>query len=167
MARRLLSRFLVRRLLLLAALGIGLGHLEAVATTYMRRLLGWVPPFPDVSPEDLAQLPGWLIHAEQTREVAATIVLLAVACLVGRNFLEKAAAFLAVLGVRQLAYYGALRAMVDWPGSLHATDCLFLVPRPLLTPAWIPILIAVATIVTGIGILLAIDRYSAWSVRES
>lgn len=167
MARRLLSRFTVRRLVLLAALGIGLGHLEAVAAVYVRRLLDWVPTPPNISPEDLAGAPGWLIHTEQTREVGAIIVVFAIACLVGRNFLEKAAAFLLALGVRQIVYYVALRAMIDWPDSLHAVDCLFLVPRPLCAPVWIPVLISLGMAAVAIGVMVAIDRYTAWSVRES
>jgi hypothetical protein len=167
MARRVLSRFMVRRLLLLAALGIGLGHLEAVAAAYMRRLLEWVPAPPEMAAQDVAAMPGWLIHAEQTREVAAIIVVFAVACLVGRNFLEKAAAFFLALGIRQIVRYVALCAMIGWPASLRATDCILLVPRPLCAPVWIPILIAVAMVAAAGGIMVVIDRYPIWAARES
>lgn len=167
MARRVFSRFLVRRLLLLAALGVGVGHIEAVAVVYVRRLLGWVPLPAEVGPESLAGAPGWLIHAEQTREVATLIVLLAVAWVVGRNVLERLGTFLFALGVWKIAHYVSLRVMIDWPESLRTVDRLLLIPHPWYAPVWLPIVCSLAVIAAGTGILLVIDRHIARTARHT
>jgi hypothetical protein len=124
-------------------------------------VLGWVPLPADIGPEDLAQVPAWLLHTEQTREAATIVVLVALAALVGRNFLEKLGTFLLAFGVWDLTYYGALWAMIRWPGSLRTMDCLFLIPQPWYAPVWIPMACALGMVGVGIGLLLAIDRRSA------
>jgi hypothetical protein len=167
MAQRLFSRFLVRRLVLLAAFGIGFGHIEAVVVVYIRRALDWVPLPADTSPDDLASVPGWLIHTEQTREVAAVIVLLALGWLVGRNVLERVATFLFVFGVWGIVRYIALRAMIDWPESLRTMDCLWLIPHPWYAPVWTPILCSLGMIVVAVGMMLAIDQHVARMARDA
>ena len=167
MARRLFSRFLIRRLVLLTAFGIAFGHVEAVAMVYLGRVMGWVRLPADLGPDDLAGLPGWLIHAEQTRAAATIIVLLAVAYLVGRNFLERAATLLFALGVWRIAYYIALRVMTGWPESLRTADRFFLSARPWSAPVWILILGSVAVTAAAIGLMLAIDRHQARVAREA
>ena len=161
MARRLLSKWLVRRLMLLTAFGIGLGHIEAVVVVYIRRVLGWASLPADIGPGNLAGVPGWLIHTEQTREVASIIVLVALAWLVGRNFVERLATFLFAFGVWDITYYVDLRVMIDWPESMRTMDCLFLIPRPWYAPVWLPILASLAMIAVAVSIMLAIEHHRA------
>ena len=167
MARRLFSRFLIRRLVLLTAFGIAFGHVEAVVMVYLGRVMGWVRLPADLGPDDLAGIPGWLIHTEQTRAAATVILLLAVACLVGRNFLERAATLLFALGVWRIAYYIALRVMTGWPESLQTADRFFFTARPWSAPVWIVILCSLAMIGAGIGIMFAVDRHQARVAREA
>ena len=154
-------RPLLAKLALLAALGIALGHIEAVVVVYIRRVLGWVPLPVDIGAADLARVPGWLIHTEQTREVATIVLLFALACLVGRNVVEKIAVFLLAFGTWDIAYYAALRAMIGWPESLRTQDCLFLIPRPWLAPVWLPILCSLGMIALAVAIMLGVEHYTA------
>ena len=155
------GRSLLSRLLLLAAFGIAFGHIEAVVVVYIRRIMDWVPLPSDITADDLAQVPNWLIHTEQTREAATIVLLLALATLVGRNFLERLATFLFAFGAWDLTYYAALKAMIRWPESFTTTDCLFLIPQPWIAPVWIPIVCSLGMVLVATAILLAIDRRSA------
>ena len=161
MALRYTRRPLLARILLLTAFGVAFGHIEAVVVVYIRRVLGWVPLPTDIGADSVAQMPGWLIHTEQTREAATIIVLLAVAALVGRNFLEKLATFLFTFGTWDLTYYGALWAMIRWPETLRTSDCLFLIPQPWVAPVWIPMAVSLGLIAIGVGIMLAVQGWSA------
>ncbi len=161
MALRYSKRPLLGRLLLLAAFGIAFGHIEAVVVVYIRRVMGWVPLPPDIGPDALARMPGWLIHTEQTREAATIILLLSVACLAGRIFMERLAVFLFSFGAWDLTYYVSLRVMIGWPESLRTPDCLFLIPKPWLGPVWAPMLISLAMIGLAAAILFAIEKASA------
>jgi len=155
------KRSLLPRLLLLTAFGIAFGHIEAVVVVYIRRIMDWVPLPADIGAGDLAKLPNWLIHTEQTRETATIIVLLALAALVGRNFLEKLATFLFAFGLWDATYYVALRAMIGWPESFTTQDCLFLIPDPWLAPVWLPIVCSLGMMAVGIAIMVAVERRSA------
>jgi len=152
---------LLGRLLALAALGIAFGHIEAVVVVYIRRIMDWVPLPADLTAESIAEIPNWLIHTEQTREAATLVLLLALATLVGRNFLEKLATFLFAFGVWDLTYYAALKAMIRWPESLATSDCLFLIPEPWIAPVWLPMVCSLGMIGVAIGLFVAIDRRSA------
>jgi hypothetical protein len=109
----------------------------------------------------VAKMPNWLLHTEQTREVATIIVLLALATLVGRNFLERVATFLLAFGVSDIAYYVALKAMAGWPESFTTMDCLLLIPHPWLAPVWIPLACAAGMVAVAMGTLYAIEAHSA------
>lgn len=157
-------RLVLHRLLLLGAFGVAFGHIEAVVVVYIRRIMDWVPLPADITADDLSQVPAWLIHTEQTREAATIILLLAFATLVGRNFLEKVATFLAAFGVWDVTYYVALKLMIGWPESLGTLDCLFLIPQPWIAPVWLPVLCSLGMIVVGAGVMYAIET---WSERRA
>lgn len=154
-------RSLLPRLLALAAFGVAFGHIEAVVVVYIRRIMDWAPLPADLTAESVAELPNWLVHTEQTREAATLVLLLALATLVGRNFLEKLATFLFAFGVWDLTYYAALKVMIRWPESLMTGDCLFLIPEPWIAPVWLPIVCSSGMIGIAIGLFVAIDRRAA------
>lgn len=149
------------RLVWMAAAGIAFGQIEAVVTVYVRHLMDWVPLPGPLGHELLAELPGWLVVAEQTRQVATLLMLLAIAALTGRIFLEKVATFLFAAGVCGVTYYTALRVMIGWPESLSATDCLVLIPQAWFAPVWLALCIALGMIAVASIITVSIERYSA------
>ncbi|HJN16773.1 MAG TPA: hypothetical protein QGH10_14810 [Armatimonadota bacterium] len=154
-------RTLAGRLVWLTAIGIAFGHIEAACVVYIRHFMDWVPLPGDLGPEMLAELPGWLIVTEQTREMATILMLLAVAALVGRNPLEKIATFLFAFGVWDIVYYIALRVMIGWPESLATMDCLFLIPKAWFAPVWIPMCAALVMVAIGAVMMASIEKYSA------
>jgi hypothetical protein len=132
-----------------------------VVVVYIRRIMGWVPLPAELTADRIAELPNWLIHTEQTREAATILLLLALATLVGRNFLEKLATFLFAFGVWDLTYYAALKIMLRWPESLLTRDCLFLIPEPWIAPVWIPLACSLGMVAVAVGLFVAIERRSA------
>jgi len=150
------------RLGVLALFAAAMGWLEAVVVVYLRALLGiaHASSYPSDA-EMLArmnQLP-WLLPTEQTREVATILMLAAVAWLAAPRIRGRVGAFLMAFGVWDVAYYGALRVLVDWPPRLSTMDLLFLIPpHPWwYQPVWVPVAISGAMVMVGAWLFLA-DR---------
>jgi len=116
--------------------------LEAVVVVYIRRIMDIVPTPQNLDPQALAQVPDWLISTEQTREAATIVMLVALALLAGHTRVQKLAVFLFTFGVWDIFYYISLKALIDWPASLAAMDCLFLIPQPWYAPVWVPVVIS-------------------------
>jgi len=133
----------------LAAFGIAFGHLEAVVVVYIREIIGIIPTPEQLNPEVMAQLPGWLIPVEQTREAATIVMLAALALVAGRYGRQRLGVFLYTFGIWDVIYYVSLKIMLGWPASLATMDCLFLIPVPWYFPVWVPVGIAVLMIIWG------------------
>ncbi len=132
-----------------AAFGVAFGHLEAVVVVYIRQIMGIVPTPEQLDPEVLAQVPGWLIGTEQTREASTIIILASLALVAGRTGLQRLGIFLYAFGIWDVVYYISLKVMIEWPASLTTTDCLFLIPGPWYCPVWVPLLVACLMIIWG------------------
>jgi len=133
----------------LAAFGVAFGHIEAVVVVYIRHIIGIVPTPEHLDADVMAQVPGWLIATEQTREAATIVLLGALALVVGRTGLQRLGVFLYAFGIWDVIYYISLKVMIDWPASLATMDCLFLIPAPWLLPVWVPVSIAVLMTIWG------------------
>jgi len=138
---------------LLSAFAIAMGYLEAVVVVYIRKILDIVPTPEDLTTQTLEQFPNWLMSTEQSREAATIIMLVALACLVGRTAMRKLGTFLFAFGVWDIVYYVSLKALIDWPASLATRDCLFLIPQPWYAPVWVPVLISLGMIALGLLLL--------------
>jgi hypothetical protein len=137
-------------LVVLTAFGIAMGYLEAVVVVYIREIMGIVPTPEQLDPEAMRQVPKWLIPIEQTREAATMIMLASVAMLAGRNNWQRLGTFTFVFGVWDIFYYVGLKALIDWPASLHTLDCLFLIPQPWYSPVWVPVAASCGLIALGV-----------------
>ncbi|MFP3904127.1 MAG: hypothetical protein ACLFWB_07780 [Armatimonadota bacterium] len=133
----------------LTAFGIAMGHLEGVVVVYIREIIAIVPTPEQLGPEVLAEVPGWLIATEQTREAATIVMLVTLALVAGRSPRQSLGVFLYTFGVWDIIYYVALRVMIDWPSSLATTDCLFLIPSPWYAPVWVPMAVSCVLIIVG------------------
>ncbi len=93
----------------------------------------------------------WLIGTEQSREAATLLMLGAVGWLAGSRLRQRFGAFLVAFGVWDLAYYGALYALLRWPPRLTTMDLLFLIPehRGWYQPVWVPMAIATLMVIGG------------------
>ena len=133
---------------------IAMGWLEAVVVVYIRSLLGLahsgeLPP----AAQTIARMHGlpWLTVTEQSRELATLVMLVAVGWLAAERPLARLGAFLVAFGVWDLAYYGALFALLRWPPSLGTMDLLFLIPEHPMwyQPVWVPMAIAAMMVAGG------------------
>ena len=132
----------------LIAFGVAFGYVEAAVVHYLRLALGTrlvdVGPvrrvFLDlgvirfVDPVHSILVDPALVRVEIAREVAAILMLVAVAVLAGRSFWHGVAASLVAFAVWDLSYYLFLRVLTGWPASLADTDVFFLIPVPWLGP---------------------------------
>jgi hypothetical protein len=76
-------------------------------------------------------------------------MILGVAVLYAKRGVRVFAAFAYVFGIWDIAYYGWLKIMLDWPASWLQWDVLFLIPWPWLGPWIAPVLVAAVFAVWG------------------
>ena len=141
----------MEKFLLLALFGISMAHLEGVTVVYLRRAFGVIDALPNS--DALKKIPKEYILIEKTREVATIVMLVTLALLVGKTWLEVVLVFLWTFAFWDLFYYLSLYLLIKWPSSFTTIDVLFLIPRPWIAPVWFPIGVSSITIVT-ITILL-------------
>jgi hypothetical protein len=152
-----------RTLIISAIFGIAFGFVEAVVVVYLRAAVGLLPgyggAFSEISrlssglfqqAQILGQLPQDLLVIETFREAATILMLLSIALLTGKTLKEKSAMFFWTFAIWDIFYYAGLWSLVRWPGSLTATDVLFLIPVPWYSQVWFPILVSVLMILSVI-----------------
>jgi len=150
-------------LLAAAVFGTAFGFVEAAVVVYLRAatglltarkpmLFGFGNHTPDLDQQIqlLAKIPVNLHTLEVFRESATMVMLIAVACMAVGTRRERCAIFLWTFAVWDIFYYVGLWATIRWPPSLRASDVLFLIPVPWVSPVWFPILVSALTIVVVI-----------------
>ena len=146
----------MEKFLLLALFGIAMAHLEGVTVVYLRKALG---VFDSQSNRKLLKkIPKHYIFIEKTREVATILMLVTLALLVGKTWLDMAVVFLWTFAFWDLFYYLSLYLLIKWPPNFTTIDVLFLIPRPWIAPVWVPVGISSITI-TVIAVLLLTSIY--------
>ena len=142
----------MEKFLLLALFGISMAHLEGVTVVYLRRAIGIID---SLSNRDLLKkIPKRYIFIEKTREAATILMLVTLALLVGKTWLDITVVFLWTFAFWDLFYYLSLYILIKWPASLATMDVLFLIPRPWIAPVWLPIGISSITIIIIMILLL-------------
>ena len=136
---------MIEKFLLLAVFGIAMAHFEGVVVVYLRKILGISNTESNI--ESIDKLQKRYILIEKTREAATIVMLVALAILVGENWLDKIVVFLWTFAFWDLFYYLSLYILIKWPPSLTTTDVLFLIPRPWIAPVWLPVGISSITII--------------------
>jgi hypothetical protein len=138
-----------RKLALLAVFGVAMAHLEGVVVVYLRQALTVAQSAANTATLDaFTQRYLWI---EQTREAATIVMLVTLAWLVGRTWLEQAIFFLWTFAFWDLFYYVSLYLLLGWPSTLTTLDVLFLIPEPWVAPVWVPVGISSLTIL-GIAV---------------
>jgi len=138
----------VRLLFWPALFAAAFGVVEGAVVVYLREIL-----YPHGFGFPLRDIDAALLRTEIVREAATLVLLLAVACATVRGALRRFALFAFCFGVWDLVYYGALKAFLDWPGSLLDWDVLFLIPVPWTAPVLAPVLVSLALVAAGAVIL--------------
>jgi hypothetical protein len=158
---------LARALAALVLFSLAFAYGEAAVVVYLRALYEPIHQRlnPDRAAADLFPLvpPGRLAAAEPragrwleielTREYATMLLLVAVALAVAHNFRQWLAAFMIAFGLWDIFFYGFLKLLIDWPGSLGEWDLLFLLPVPWVGPVWAPLLVAATMVAAGVLVL--------------
>jgi hypothetical protein len=137
---------MVNHLLLLALFGIAMAHLEGVVVVYLRKALGMLDS--ESNKESLEKFPVRYLYIEMTREAATIIMLVVIAYIAGRDWIEKGVFFLWTFAFWDLFYYLSLYILIKWPPKLTTTDVLFLIPKPWIAPVWFPIGVSALTILS-------------------
>jgi hypothetical protein len=135
---------MITKLMLLAVFGIAMAHLEGVVVVYLRKALGMLDS--ESNKESIEKFPERYLNIEITREAATIIMLVILAFLTGRSWIEKGVFFLWTFAFWDLFYYLSLYILIKWPPRLTTIDVLFLIPKPWIAPVWFPIGISGLTI---------------------
>lgn len=143
---------MMEKYLLLALFGIATAHLEGVVVIYLRQALGIINSQSNI--ELLNKIPKHYIFIEKTREVATILMLVSLALLVGKTWLDIVVVFLWTFAFWDLYYYLSLYLLIKWPSNFATIDVLFLIPRPWIAPVWVPIGISSITITIIANLLL-------------
>ncbi len=139
---------------------LAMGYIEAATVVYLRRLYGIADLVRDVVPYDPRLAP-----IELGRELATLVMLLAAGWAAGRSRQARIGFTLFAFGLWDVLYYGWLRLLIGWPGSLLSWDVLFFIPLPWWGPVIAPMLIAL--LAAGCGALMVVsgDRDGAMRLR--
>ncbi|MFQ5446299.1 MAG: hypothetical protein ACE5FF_05140 [Saprospiraceae bacterium] len=143
----------MERFLLLALFGIAMAHFEGVVVVYLRKAFGITDS--QLNSALLDNLPKRYIFIEKTREVSTILMLITLALLVGKTWIDTGVVFLWTFAFWDLFYYLSLYLLIKWPPNLATIDVLFLIPRPWIAPVWVPIGISSITIIIIAVLLLA------------
>ena len=127
------------RFLMLGIYSVAMAFVEAAVVVYLRSI------YSPGSLTALTRLPLLIYRVELFREAATILMIVAVGYLAFTRLRYRIIAFLWVFAIWDLLYYAFLRLTLGWPAGLGATDVLFLIPVPWISPVWLPV--AVSTIV--------------------
>jgi len=136
---------MIEKFLLLALFGISMAHLEGVTVVYLRRAFGIIDS--QSNRELLKKIPKHYIFIEKTREAATILMLVTLALLVGKTWLDMMVVFLWTFAFWDLFYYLSLYLLIKWPSNFATIDVLFLIPRPWIAPVWLPVGLSSLTII--------------------
>lgn len=130
-----------------------MGYFEASIVVYLRELFypeGFTFPMKDASTH--------IILVELGREIMSVGMLIAVAALAGRSFIERFSMFCCMFGIWDIFYYIFLKLTLGWPESLLTWDILYLIPVPWIGPVWAPVLCSICFIAACLMVVYAEDH---------
>lgn len=130
-----------KKIFIVALFAIAMAYLESAVVVYLRELY-----YPNGFTFPLKLIPGKILIIELGREFATIIMLLTVAMMAGKVFIEKVSYFLFSFGVWDIFYYLWLKLLIDWPDSFLTDDLLFLIPVPWISPVLAPVLVSIVFI---------------------
>jgi hypothetical protein len=144
------------KMLLLGVFASAMAFFEAIVNVYLRRLMplkSWQAEVTDYGSLVHFMERHHLLWTEQAREVAVIIMLIVVAYLAGSHAKQKAGAFLFTASIWNISYYIFLSMLIKWPPTLAAWDAHFMVPRPLMAPIYVSIIVSLALLMVSVILL--------------
>jgi hypothetical protein len=152
-----------RMLLILTFFSIAMGYLESAVVVYLREIYY---PFGFNFP--MVQMTGKIAVTEIFREAATIIMLITIAWLAGKTFLERFSWFIFCFAIWDIFYYIFLKILIGWPSSFLTWDILFLIPviwtGPVISPVIISFTMILMAVVIFTGKVRAATINSQWLV---
>jgi len=124
---------------------VAMAWAEAATVYYLRVMVDRVDPYQAIP----LPIRGNLANVEIVREAATLVMIAALGTVAGRTTTTRLGYAAVAFGVWDIAYYGVLKLICDWPKSLFDWDVLFLLPLPWWGPVLAPICVASLMIVWG------------------
>ncbi len=141
------------KLFLILIFSIAMAYLESAVVVYLRELY-----YPEGFNFPIKLIPEKIILIELGRELATILMLLALAMVTGKLFVERISYFLFAFGVWDIFYYLWLKVFINWPVSIFTDDLLFLIPVPWISPVLAPVLVSVVFILFSVFALKKTER---------
>ncbi|MCX8104480.1 MAG: hypothetical protein N3D80_01235 [Ignavibacterium album] len=142
-----------KKLFIILLFSIAMAYLESAVVVYLRELY-----YPEGFNFPVKLIPEKIILIELGRELATIVMLLAIAMITGKLFIESIAYFLFAFGVWDIFYYLWLKIFINWPMSIFTDDLLFLIPVPWISPVLAPVLVSFVFILFSVFALKKIER---------
>lgn len=137
----------------LTIFSIAMGFLESAVVVYIRALY-----YPNGFEFPLIPFDNIILVTELFRELATMLMLLSIAIVIGKNFIQRFAMFLYAFGIWDIFYYLFLKLLIDWPASLFTWDILFLLPVPWIGPVLVPCLLSLTMITLALSLIFLQER---------
>jgi hypothetical protein len=134
--------------LVITLFAIAMGLLEAAVVVYLRTMY-----YPAGFKFPMVPMDQSILLTELLREAATIIMLVMVAYLSAQKQAHRFAWFLYAFAIWDLAYYGFLRGIIQWPATFLDWDILFLIPVIWTGPVVAPLLICLQMILLAFLIL--------------
>ncbi len=150
---------MIKGLLWLTVFSIAMAFLESAVVIYLRELY-----YPEGFSFPLEEIEGSIALVEFLREAATMFMLLAVGVIIGRNALERFAAFIMAFAIWDIFYYVFLYVFLDWPQSIVEWDILFLIPVMWVGPVLGPVVNSMMMIILAMLIISFSGRNEKVSV---
>jgi hypothetical protein len=153
----------VRKLVWVGLFCIAMGYLESAVVVYLRLLY-----YPNGFDFPLVMIPQSTLFIELGREAATVVMLVGIGFFCGRSPVQRFAYLILSFGIWDVFYYIWLKIFIDWPPSLLTWDILFLIPLPWVGPVLAPVLVSLAMMVAGLGMISREDhsrvlRFPFWA----
>ena len=139
---------------------IAMALLESAVVVYLRELY-----YPEGFTVALQVISDKILLTEILREAATIIMLIGIAALVGKTFVQRFAWFLFCFAIWDIFYYVWLKALLDWPASLFTWDILFLIPVTWLGPVLAPVICSFTMILLCFTLLIIEEQNKKFRIQ--
>lgn len=131
-----------RPLFWITLFGVAMAFFESSVVVYLRELY-----YPEGFGFPLSHIDPHIAVTELIREFFSLVMILSVAAMTSRSFMQRFAHFLYIFATWDIFYYVFLKLVLGWPESLLTWDVLFLIPVTWSGPVITPILVSLVMIV--------------------
>ena len=143
----------IKTISVITIFAVAMAFLESVVVVYLRKLY-----YPSGFNFPLYLIDTNILSIEWIREFFTIVMLISVAILAGKKFIDRTAYFFYAFAIWDIFYYIWLKVLLNWPASFFTWDLLFLIPWPWNSPVLAPIIYSIVLIVLSLCILHCYDK---------